>query len=241
MSDTTTTTRTVGEVIADAHLFAGIGDAFNALDANTVALGLRTFNALLDSWSTEELTIFDMVEGTLALIAGTASYQVGPGFGLGVRPVNVERASIVDANSVTHPLRIIGVDEWSQIIYKPATGRPDVMYPDYNVPVSNWQFWPVPSFANDVLHVWYWNQIAQSAVLTTTIVAPPGYIWFMTTGLGCALAPFHRKPISDDMRNIAGDAAWNARGLNRQPKIMNTDIPSGVGPVRPGYNIYSDS
>jgi hypothetical protein len=241
MSDTTTVTRTVVEVISDAHLFAGVGDAVNALDANTVALGLRIFNGLIDSWSTEELTVFDIVEGTFPLIPGSATYQIGPAQSLGVRPVSVERISIVDAQNVTHPVRIIGVDEWSQIIYKPAVGRPDVMYNDNNVPVSNWAFWPVPSFAADVLHAWYWNAIQQNATLTATIVPPPGYIWFMTTNLGVALAPFHRKPVTADMNRIAGDAYWNARALNRQPKIMNTDIPRGVGPNRPGYNIYSDS
>jgi hypothetical protein len=228
---------TAQEVIQDAVLFAGIGDQYNALDGQTVALGLRWLNALTDSCSTEELTIFDIVEGTFNL-GVVNNYLIGPTNNLGVRPVYVERVSIVDAQSVTHPLRIIGVHEWASITYLPAVGRPEVVYNDGNMPSSTWYFWPTPSFTGDVVHAWYWNVLPQFANLTDNVVAPPAFIWFLKTNLGLAMMGALNKEPTRNQEIVAAKAQKNARRLNKQPKVLGTDLPLRRGF---GYNIYSDT
>ena len=108
----TTATSTAGEIIQDAYLFAGIGDQYNALDANSVAVGLRFLNSLLDSMSNEQFTVFDIQEGTMPLVSGTQTYTLGPsGTNLpAVRPNQIETVNIVDASNVTHPMQILSVE-----------------------------------------------------------------------------------------------------------------------------------
>ena len=48
----------VGELIKDAYLFAGIGDQYNPIDADSTNLALRFLNDLADSYSSDELKIF---------------------------------------------------------------------------------------------------------------------------------------------------------------------------------------
>lgn len=223
----TITTTPASEIIADAYLFGGIGDQYNALDAVTVNTGMRFLNALSDMWSTEEDTIFDIVEGTFNMPNSppTNSVLVGPGNSLNVRPAYVEQVAIVDAQNVTHRVDVIGVDEWAKIPYKPAVGRPEVYYNDQNVPSETWYFWPTPAFAGDVCHAWYWNTLQQFSQLTDTLAAPPGYVWFLKTNLALALMATLNKEPTALQKEMAGQAYNDVKRSNKQPKVLETDLP----------------
>jgi hypothetical protein len=232
----TTATTTAGEIITDAFLFAGIGDQYNPLDGTTAAAALRNLNDLIDSVSTEEMTIFGYTEGTIALAVGVSPILVGPAQGLGVRPASVAAVSIVDSGSVTHPVAIIGPQQYADIVYLPAPGRPESLYNDGGAPVSNWYLWPKPAFVGDVLHVWYWSQIPQFSAPTNLLVSPPGYSLFLKTSLGALVAAMNGRTLTPDNQKIMRTARNNARRLSNQPKVLHLDVPM---PSAPWFNIYT--
>lgn len=228
---------TATEIITDAHLFAGIGDVYNVVDANNAAMALRMLNTLLDSTSVEEYSVFDIVEGTFPLVNGTQVYQLGPTGAYAIRPASVTSLTIVDSSNVTHPVKIMGVQDWSeQLIYKPAPGRPEYVYFDNNVPTCGAYFWPLPSFSNDVVHMWYTAALQSFATGASTLVAPPAYEWWMKTALGAILAEINNKPLSPGKKLIADKAYRNMRALNQGPNTMTMDVPTSD---RTSFNIYT--
>ena len=235
----TTATSTAGEIIQDAHLFAGIGDAYNPIDANNNAMALRFLNSLLDSLSNEQFTVFDIVEGTLPLVNGTQTYSLGPA-GTNtpaVRPNQIETCNIVDSGNVTHPVTVISVQQWgNDIIYKPAPGRPEFVFFNYNPTDITAQFWPLPSFSNDVFHYFYSNVLAQFASPATSLNSPPAYDLFLKTALGEILGEINNKPLTQGKLDLAARARKNARLLNREIQVMDMDVPISD---RTAFNIYT--
>jgi hypothetical protein len=228
---------TAADIVGDASIFAGTGDIYNALDANNAAMSLRALNDLLDSYSTEEYTVFDIIEGTFSLTSGTQAYIMGPSNFLSVRPVQIETMTIVDSGNVSHPVELLGVDQWAQcIIYKPAPGRPEYCYLEYGATTVTANFWPLPSFAGDNVHVWYWAALAQFATLAGTLTMPPGYSWFLKTALGMTLMAMNQRTPTQDQKEIAYNARKNARALNRQPRVLGLDLPVSD---RNAFNIYT--
>jgi hypothetical protein len=228
---------TAAEIVQDASIFAGTGDVYNALDANNAALSLRVLNDLLDSESTQEYSIFDIIEGTFPLVAGQQNYIVGPVNLLSVRPIEIETLNIVDATNVSHPVQLIGVDQWANnIIYKPAPGRPEYCYVTIGPTTWTLQFWPLPSFANDVVHVWYWSALQSFATLAGTLAMPAGYAWFLKTALGMSLMAMNQRTPTPEQKEIAWVARKNARALNRQSKVLGLDLPVSD---RNAFNIFT--
>lgn len=228
---------TAADLVQDASIFAGTGDVYNALDANNAAMSLRALNDLLDSYSVEEYTIFDIVEGTFPLTSGTQVYIMGPANFLAVRPASIETMTIVDSGNVTHPIELLGVDQWAQnIIYKPAPGRPEYAYLEYGATTITATFWPLPSFAGDIVHVWYWQALQQFATLAGVLSMPPGYQLFLKTSLGMMLMAMNQRTPTQDQKEIAYNARKNARALNRQPRVLGLDLPVSD---RNAFNIFT--
>lgn len=216
---------TAADLITTGILYAGIGDQYNPLDGNTSSLALTVLNSMIDSWSTEQLTVYNITEGTFPLVAGTSLYQLGPAASLGARPAFVRDISIVDSSSVTYPMRIIGVDEWSQIVYKPAPGRPEVAYFDGGVPTVGCYLYPTPAFSSDVAHVWYGGAITQFTGLTNVVTAPPGFVLAFELQFAMKWCLINKQPIAPDLRAQAIKAKNVARSTNNQPTVLDLDLP----------------
>jgi hypothetical protein len=225
------------DIINDAVLMGGIGDIYNPLDGQNVQFALRMLNGIIDSWSTEELTVYDIVEGTFNFTAGTNYYTNGAvgGTGLNFRPPFIDSVTVVDANTVTYKVQIIGVGQWSDIIYKPAPGRPEVVYFDGNFPLLGSYWWPTPAFSSDVAHIWYGNPVPAFTTLGQQLTAPPGFELFMKLQLACTLGPAYGIEPSPQLKGDLWSARNNARNLNNQPKILHSDVPVNR---RKAFNIY---
>jgi hypothetical protein len=234
----TTATTTALDIITDAALFAGIGDVYNAVDPNNAAANLRFLNYLLDSCSEEEYSVFDIVEGTFPLVSGTQIYTLGPGgVYTAARPQQITTVNILDSSSVTHPVTIIGVNQWgNDITYKPAPGRPEYVFFNYNATTIDASFWPLPSFTGDVCHFFYSAVLTQFATLAGSLTTPPGYAWWMITELGGILAEVNEKPLTPGKVAIAGKARRNMRALNADINILGLDVPISD---RTTFNIYT--
>jgi len=171
----------VNDVISDAALLAGVGDQYNALDAASVQLGLRTFNRMLDSWSSEFTPLYNIVDGFtgapvpgFVLNPGQSVYTIGAANLLGVRPTMISDLYLLDGNNVSYYIQFISADEFTRLIYKVAPGRPDRVYANYNETTITLTFYPTPAY-NDQCHVLYLAPLATTTNLSTVISFPPGY------------------------------------------------------------------
>ena len=227
------------DIINDAALFAGVGDLYNALSAEESSLGLRLLNSLLDSEGTQEYSIFDVIEGTITLTPGTSTYTIGPANNLSVVPALITTCTVVDSSTITYPMREVGQEEWADIYYKPASGRPYVWYYGLGAPTAIMYLYPTPSFAGDVLHVWYGAALQSFTNLATVMVAPPGYLMFLTTALGELLALWFKKPLDADHKAKVRQARGFSRTIGQPIKVLGTDVPTDGN--RYGYNINTDN
>ena len=223
------------DLINDGALFANVGDLYNALSAEESSLGLRLLNNLLDAESTQEYTIVDWNEGTTALGVGVPSYLTSLLAGA-PNPSLIQRCTVVDSSGFTYPMREFGMEDWANIDWKASPGRPSAWYYATAAPFGTINVWQTPSFAGDVLHVWYGAQLQQFANLATTLVAPMGFEMYLKTNLGSLLAMWFHKELTPKQEREA--AKWRDYVRATRIKTLELDIPAES---RYRYNIYTDN
>jgi len=229
---------TAADIIQDAHLFAGVGDVYNPVDANNSAMALRFLNTMLDSVSNEEYSVFDYIDITVPLVNATQVYTVGPGQ-LGtpaVRPNLIEVMYIQDAQGISHPVTIVGMDQWAAIVYKAAPGRPEYALLNYNATTIDISLWPLESFTGDTLHIFNYAVLQQFTTGASLLVAPPGYTEWLVTALGKRLAIVNQKTLTQDQKDVIASAYKNMRAQNRDIHILSTDLPVSD---RTAFNIFT--
>src|SRR5580765_3792633 len=114
----------VGELLQDAYLFAGIGDQYNPLDADSTNLALRFLNDLADSYSADALKIFHIRIENILLTVGVRQYLVS-GELTRIDSIAIRAGTPVggDVVGIDYPVKIIGTKEWALIQNKFASGR----------------------------------------------------------------------------------------------------------------------
>ncbi len=231
-------TITAQQLLIDSALMAGIGDLYNTPDAATQQLGLRVINDLLDSWSGEPLVLFQIVEGQVTLPTnGTNTVSLPSGTVL-ERPAQINEVAVVDASGFRHPVRIIGDAEWSSLVWPGNTSRPIVVYFDYAVPTMTAYFYPTPSFAGDVAHFWYPQQLTQFTALTQALVAPQGYSLALKTAAAELLLLAMGRDIPAQLAMRATEAKRVLKIGHNQPQRL--PIPPALRGAGGVYNIYTD-
>lgn len=229
---------TVSTLINAAMMDIGAVASGEAAQASEQADALVALNNLLDSYSTENLIIFNKVIETFSLIGGQQSYTIGTGGNFStVRPINIEEAGILvtqGSQNVEIPMDIITKDEWAAIQVKSTTSPiPMKLYNDSGYPFSTLYFWPLPSAANSVV-LYSWKPLTDFATISTTISLPPGYNRLLQKGLAIELAPMFGKEVSQVLAAQYREAKSNVKRMNKTPMFLGTDAAL-LGP-KPGFN-----
>lgn len=223
---------TAADIINDAALAAGVGDAYNPLDATAAGIALRTFNRMLDSWSNESLAVFNVTEGVFPMTAGVGQYSSAL---LPSRPINVQYA-FVRQNNVDYTLQLIGAEDYARIAYKITSGLPAVLFVNSGMPTSMLNYFPVPSTPYEA-HVGYLTQLATVSNLQTPLSLPPGYERALVYGLASMLAPmFGTEP--------SPTCIYHAKAAKEAIRTTNYPLDeSQLGlPITKGlFNIYRGS
>ena len=184
--------------------------------ANEMADAILVLNDLLESLSTEDITVFSTSDATYSLTANTATYTVGPtGTWVGVRPIEVLYA-YTRVNGVDFPCKVTtDVGEYNSISVKTA-GSTMPMIALYNAEFPNGQIslWPVPSAAGATFTLTHTDALPQVVNSATTINLPPGYSKMLRYLLGVELATEYGIRVSPEMRAAAGEAKANVQRKN---------------------------
>ena len=234
------------DLITDSFQKLGIyapGDVISDADAQRA---LSVLNDMLDSWSNESLTCFEILEQSGTLQPGVAAYTVGSGGTFNVtRPLKLidgpGSAYVQDNNANNYPIEVVPRSKWNMIGSRAVTSNiPSMLFYDPQFPLGIINIFPVPT------QPWtlFWDsyqQLGSFTNLTTVISLPPGYKKAIQDTLAVELHPyFLTTQINPIILEAASKSKGNIKRTNMRPIVAIYD-PEIVSRSSGSYNIYRDS
>lgn len=208
-------------------------------DADTLADGLTALNQMIDSWSTERLSVFCLQEQTFTWTANNRTRTVGPtGDFVGTRPVVIDPSTYFIVNGISYPLAILNADQYNGIALKTVTSSlPQCLWLNPTDPDATMYIYPVPS-ASFELHLMSVLELTQPSTLSTALVIPPGYLRAFRFNLAVEIATEFGIEVPRQVKRNAELAKRTIKRINNPDLLMS--LPYGlVGRRRNNFNIYS--
>lgn len=227
-------------LITRAMRLAGITGVGETPSDTESADGLTALNAMLDSWIDERLFVSYIVDSQLTLVPSQASYTMGSGGDLNVtRPVQLEDSCFIRYLNIDTPLQLIDQQAYAAIISKTIGNNiPMYLFADYQYPLINLYFYPVPTSASAIAHVKSWSQLQSFASLTTALSLPPGNERAIVYSLAEEFGPEFGVKIPAEVKAIAMKARANIKRVNAPSTIMRTEV-GYLTRFQPPFNIWT--
>lgn len=189
--------------------------------------GLDALNDMLDSWSLENLLVYQRVRTTHTLTVNDATYTIGSSGDINTtRPVRIEKAAILDVAAnpdIELPVKIIERDEYAEIVTKDLTATyPWELYVNYGSPLTTLTLYPVPSAANTLV-LYHWQPLTTYSSLSTTLALPPGYNRALRYNLALELAPEYGREPSALVFERAVESKHNLKRINTVEHFLKAD------------------
>lgn len=184
---------------------------------------LRVLNDLLETWSTENLTVYTQETLTFPLVPGQGSYTIGAsGNWVATRPVNIDLA-YTRYQGVDFPLERIDEDWYNLIALKNQQSQIPCWFKyDADFPLGVVTLWPVPNFASTVT-LTVNKQFAAVATSATVISYPPGYSKALRYALAIDLASEFGLPVSPKVDDVARYAKAAIKRANNKSRVSRAD------------------
>lgn len=195
-------------------------EAIESIDA------LAAFNQMLDSWSTERLSVFCTIDTTVTWPSGQASQTVGPlgDFYIAPCPVLIDDSTYYKVGDLSYNLNFINQNQYNSIAMKGSTSTlPSVMFvnrvPGESEDKIRLTIWPVPTQDLE-LHIISVSPLTQIADVTDNLVYPQGYLRAVKYNLAVELAPEFGVEASRTVKQIARDSKRNLKRINNPGDVM---------------------
>ncbi len=230
---------TASEQINGAYRLLNVLDQTETANATQLANGLLALNQMLDSWSTERLSVFATTDQPFTWPASTASRTLGPsGNFVGTRPILVDDSTYFVANNISYSLDFINQDQYNAIALKTSTSPfPQWMFVNMDMPDITMYLWPVPTQAL-AFHIVSVTPLTQPATSGTTLSIPPGYLRAFRFNLACEVAMELGVDAPASVKRIADISKRNLKRINAPMDVMA--MPSALIERRSNrYNIYT--
>jgi len=231
---------TAGEHVSDALKLLGLvapGETLSAEDADD---GLRAFNQMIDSWSTERLSVFSTQDQVLTWPASTQSRTLGPtGTLVGNRPIVLDDSTYFrdPTTGISYGLKIVNQQQYNGIAVKTVTSTyPQIIFINDTYPNSEISVYPVPTRALE-FHFISVSPLAQLSVLATDIILPPGYLRAFKFNLACEVASIFGVEPSATIQRIAMVSKRTLKRNNDPMDVMS--IPYTIVGTRQRFNIFA--
>jgi hypothetical protein len=230
---------TAQEQIEGALRLIGQLAAGEEATADDLADGLTALNQMLDSWSTERLSVFCLQDQTFTWTVGERSRTVGPtGDFVGTRPVLVDPSTYFKWNNVSYPLAIANADQYNGIALKTVNSAlPQVLYPNMTMPDATLYIYPVPTVAIE-LHLISVTELTQPATLATSLVIPPGYLRAYRYNLAVEIASEFGIEVPQKVSRIAELSKRTIKRINNPQNLMVMPY-SLIGRRNTDFNVYN--
>jgi hypothetical protein len=201
---------------------------------------LLALNQMIDSWTTERLSIFSTIDQVYNWPASTRIRTLGPtGDFVGQRPVLLDDATYFrDASTnVSYGIKMINQEQYNNIAVKTVTSTyPQILWYNATYPDIEIYLYPVPSRVLE-FHFVSVSPLSAPAALDTDLAFPPGYLRAFRYNLACELAPEFGVEPSAQVRRIAMYSKRNLKRINNPDDVMA--MPAALMVNRPRFNIYS--
>jgi hypothetical protein len=231
---------TASELINGALRLLGVLAEGEVPSASTADDALVAMQQMIDSWSTERLSIFTTQEQVFTWPAGSLSRTLGPtGNFVGNRPILLDDSTyfIDPASGISYGIKIINQQQYDGIAVKTVTSSfPQVMWINTNYPDVDLHVYPVPTRALE----WHFisvDPLDQPATLSTIIAFPPGYLRAFRYNLACEIAPEFGVEPSPQVQRIAMTSKRNLKRINNPGDVMA--LPYSIVGTRQRYNIFA--
>jgi hypothetical protein len=230
---------TVRDLIKGSLRLIGAVASGETPGADEQADALSSLNDMIDSWSTEQLTIYTSVREVFDLVGGKQSYTMGTGGDFATsRPMRIERAALLSVSSgnLETPLEIINLDDWAEISQKSSQSSPQKLFPDNAYPLENLSLYPTPDVANKLV-LYSWKPLTSFASVNDTVSFPPGYAKALRYGLALELAPEYGKQVDPSVVIQFTEAKENIKRQNviTQQIVCDAAVLSSLN----SYNILT--
>lgn len=210
---------TAQDVITDTLVALGEVGFNETVNSDDLSFGLTRLNGLLDSWSTERLSLYTVKRGQFTLSASTQDYTIGPTgtFTTVGRPVLIQTAAIIiSATTIRFQMNVLTSKQWALIQEKGLTGvLPTDIYMDQEFPNAGIHLWPIPSGTPDI-EIYFWAPLPVFVNVTDTFSLPPGYQDAVKYGLMVHLAQAYNKSIDPAILALAQQKKAAIQTLNAQ-------------------------
>lgn len=230
---------TAGDQINAALRLIGVLAEGETPSAEMSQDALSALNQMLDSWSTERLSVFNTIDQTFTWPASTATRTLGPtGDFVGVRPVLLDDATYFrDASTnVSYGIKFLNQQQYDAIAVKTVTATyPQVMWTNMSFPNITMTVYPVP-LRDLEFHFVSVEVLSQPATLATSLTFPPGYLRAFKYNLACELAPEFGVEPSATVQRIAMTSKRNLKRIDNPDDLMA--MPYSLVTTRQKYNIY---
>lgn len=213
-----------------------------SLSGTEASDALAILNQMLDSWNTESLSVYQIIEEAFTWPAGTTSRTIGPtGDFVTTRPVELSDSTFFrdtrPTPNVDYPLDIINNAQYDSIPIKTIQSTfPQSIFCDQAMPNATLYLWPVPSIS---VQLWVNSvkQLAAFAALSTAVTLPPGYERALSYNLACEIAPFYQMEPPNTVQRIASVSKRNINRVNAQNDVL--DVPVNLVQRQSRFNIYT--
>lgn len=241
---------TANDIIRAAMRLIQVSAVDTDLTASELEDGLQSLNRMLDSWSADELTLYQVIRETFNLATGQNPYTMGYGGDFNTsRPMKIVDAYLTLNNGsipVSYPMQVLGYDDYNAIRLKTLqTNFPNYIYWQPSFPLSEVYIYPV--FApNDpatqgpaTITLTSWKPFDIILDPTAYMSFPPGYWEAITMNLATRLALEYQFDLRPDIIQLAANALKRIKRLNQRTPTLQTDVAlMNTSQLR--YNIYSD-
>ena len=233
-------TTTAREMIESAHRLLNLANAGNVLPEAVYQENLISLNRMIDSWSTERLSIYATQDQVFTWPSGQIKRTLGPsGDFVGNRPILLDDATYYrdPGTNVSYGIKFINQDQYNGIAVKTVISTyPQVIFVNMTLPDIEMYVYPRPTRDLE----WHFisvQELTQPALLSTALAFPPGYLRAFTYNLACELAPEFGVEPTPQVQRIAMTSKRNIKRINNPNDVMS--MPYGIVANRQRYNIYA--
>lgn len=239
---------TASQVITRAAVairYLARGETLSAQDASD---GLIAFNAMLDSWSNDNLFSYEVQERSFTLSISTASYTIGSGGAINTtRPEDITQAYIQDTGGNNFLMNIRTRDWWNQIGNRSSTITsqiPTDLFYDPQFPLGVINVFPVPLLNYTLFYDSTLQQTTYST-LTHSLSMPEGYerAYVLNLAIDLISAGFPAMLSQEAMATLIENARQAKAAIKRTniKDVISQYDGAIVSRSYATYNIYRDS
>ena len=220
------------------------------LTASELSDGIESLNRMIDSWSLEELMLYQVIREEFPLISGKNPYTIGLGGDWDtIRPTKIVGAYLTLNNGsipVDYPMVVLNYDDYNAIRLKTlSTNFPGYLYYQPAFPIAEAYIYPIfspndPSTVGPAyITLTSWKPFEMIVDPTAYISLPPGYWEALVFNLAVRIAEEYQFDMRPTTVALAQAALKRIKRMNQRTVTLQTDVAlMNTSQLR--YNIYSD-